>query len=173
MTEAIILLGTSNPSGETVQAVLQVMGEHSIPMVDLSTLEIGPFDYSHLNQGDDFLPLMEEVVKHDIIVLATPVYWYTMSATLKLFIDRISDLYDLRQDLLEKLKGKRLFVIASYATSLPRGFEDAFEQTCAYLSMHYLGTSFIYSKDKNAAYLDKNKAEIEKARRIILNRPNN
>lgn len=168
MTNPIIIVGSSNPSGKTMEAVLKIIGGHSVPIVDLSTLDIGKFDYSHLNQNDDFLTLMEEVVQHDLIVLATPVYWYTMSATLKVFIDRLSDLYDLREDLLKRLAGKKIFVIASYATSLPKGFEDAFEQTCDYLKMTYLGTSYIYCEDKDPDLLKSNTAEINKARQYIL-----
>ena len=49
---------------------------------------------------------MEKVTEYDIIVLATHVYWYSMSAIMKKFIERLSDLLHLRKDIEYKLRGK-------------------------------------------------------------------
>ena len=72
-----------------------------------------------------------------------------------------------RKDLGRKLRGKKLFVIASFGTSLPKGFEDPFAQTCEYSGMKYQGCSYIYNGD-NLALLEHNKGQIEKAK-IVLN----
>ena len=39
------------------------------------------------------LPLLEKIKKADVLVLATPVYFYTMCAQLKTFIDRMFYIY--------------------------------------------------------------------------------
>jgi len=52
--------------------------------VDLNDLNITLFDSQHGNRDDDYLPLMEKSVTFDHIVLATPVYWYTVSAQMKI-----------------------------------------------------------------------------------------
>lgn len=39
-------------------------------------------------QKDDMAPLLDKMVKADVIVLATPVYFYSMAGQLKTFIDR-------------------------------------------------------------------------------------
>ena len=44
-------------------------------------------------QADDMLPLLEKIKKADVLVLATPVYFYTMCAQLKTFIDRMFYIY--------------------------------------------------------------------------------
>ena len=44
-------------------------------------------------QDDDMLPLLEKVKKADVLVLATPVYFYSMCAQLKTFIDRLFYVY--------------------------------------------------------------------------------
>lgn len=168
MTHPIIILGSSRSFGNTRKAVMEILDGKDFPIVDLHTLDIKPYDYEYRNKEDDFMPLVERIVEHDTIILATPVYWYTMSATMKIFIDRISDLLDIRKDLGRKLRGKKLFVIGSFNTSLPRGFEDAFEQTCEYLGMRYLGTSLVYSGEQNQEFLDNRKYEIEKAKALIL-----
>lgn len=167
MKKQIILLGSSRSFGNTRKAVDGIIGKHDIPLVDLLALDIKPYDYEYRNKSDDFIPLVERIIEFETIILATPVYWYTMSALMKIFIDRISDLLDIRKELGRKLRGKKLFVIASFNTSLPKGFEDTFEQTCLYLGMEYLGTSFIYCGTDNIHLLENNKNEAEKAKFIF------
>ena len=111
---------------------------------------------------------MEKIITHDLIVLATPVYWYTMSATMKIFLDRLTDLLDIRKDLGRKLYGKKLFIISSLASNLlPQGFEYPFWQTAEYLKMEYKGCSFI-SSSKNSEYQKNNELEIQKARAVLF-----
>lgn len=167
MTNPIIIVGSSRSLGETRKAVDLVIDNSDIPIIDLKTLDISVYDYEHHNKNDDFLLLMERIVDHDLIVLATPVYWYTMSATMKIFLDRITDLLEIKKDLGRKLRGKKLFVIASLGTVLlPRGFEDAFQQTSEYLGMEYKGCSFIHNG--NSDFDKDNEIEIEKARNILF-----
>lgn len=45
-------------------------------------------------QEDDMENLIEKVLNADIIVFATPVYFYTMSAQMKIFIDRLTPIYE-------------------------------------------------------------------------------
>jgi hypothetical protein len=82
----------------------------------------------------------------------------------KIFFDRFSDLLSIRKDLGRKLRRKKLFVIASFGASYPKGFVDTFEQICEYLGMEYLGSSFIYSGSENEGYLEQNKSEADKAK---------
>ena len=126
----IIIFGSSKSRGETWNAVQSFKRDLDIPIVELSRLNISFFDYEHLNQGDDYIPLMERILEHDPIILATPVYWYTMSAQMKVFIDRLSDCLAIRKDIGRKLKGKKMYVITTFGTSMPEAFEDAFRQTC-------------------------------------------
>ena len=163
----VIILGSSRSFGGTRKAVNEVIGNRSIPVIDLNDFDVKPYDYEYRNQADDFIPLIQRILEFDTIVLATPVYWYTMSATMKIFIDRFSDLLDIKKELGRKLRGKKLFVIASFAASLPKGFEDAFEQTCQYLGIKYLGTSFICDNPNNKAFIENNKQALQKAQLIF------
>jgi len=160
----VIIFGSSRSFGDTRKVVDEILGHSGIELFDLNKFNISPFDYEHLNRNDDFIPLIEKLVAYDIWIIATPVYWYATSVQHKIFFDRFSDLLSLRKDLGRKLRGKKLFVIASFDTSYPRGFEDTFEQICKYLGMEYLGSSFIYSGTENAEFLQKNIAYVEKAK---------
>lgn len=145
----IILVGSSRNDGDILSAVKTIVQDRQIPLIDLNLKNISYFDYAHRNKGDDFIPVAEKMVKHNPIILATPVYWYTMSAIMKTFIDRWSDLLEIRKDIGRRLAGKDLYVVTSYASEFPRGFEEPFAQTCGYLEMNYKGCFYFYTgKDK-------------------------
>lgn len=146
----IIILGSSRGDGNTLKAVRMVFDEKDAPLVNLADLDISYYDYAAKNIHDDFLPLIERMLNHNPIVLATPVYWYSMSAIMKTFIDRWSDLLTSRKDLGRRLKGKEVYIITTYGSSFPKGFEDAFSQTCDYLDMHYRAC-YYYQGDPNSA----------------------
>ena len=166
--KSIVILGSSRSNGETRKAVDCVIDpDGSTPIIDLKTLNISAYDYGHNNQNDDYIPLMKKVVQYDTILLATPVYWYTMSATMKIFIDRLSDLLRIDKDTGRALKGKNLFVLATFSTSIPEGFEYPFQQTCAYMEIKYLGCSLIHTGE-DQALLQKNKDEYDRAKTIVL-----
>ncbi len=104
---------------------------------DLLDYQIAPYDYEHRNQADDFLPLVRQMIaQSDHWILATPIYWYSMSAQLKVFVDRLTDLMDLYPEDLAALKGKRLSVLINCSTpALPEGFLVPFFETAKYLDM--------------------------------------
>ena len=88
----MILLGSSNSKGDTFIVSEYLSGKTNFPIIDLKSKLIKPFDYEFENSDDDFLPLIKNIVSHyQIIIFATPVYWYTMSGTMKIFFDRLSD----------------------------------------------------------------------------------
>ena len=143
----MIIFGSSRSDGDTLQAIKAVIKDQSIPIVDLRNLTISYYDYNNENIKDDFIPLAEKMVGHNPIILATPTYWYTMSAIMKTFIDRWSDLLNIRKDIGRRMTNKELYVVTSYGTEMPRGFEDPFSQTCDYLDMQYKGCFYFYSGD--------------------------
>lgn len=163
----IIIFGSSRSFGNTRAAINQVLGKTSVDIVDLNNFNISPFDYEHKNAGDDFIPLIEKIIGYDTFVIATPVYWYSMSTQHKIFFDRFSDLLKIRKDLGRRLRGKNLFVVASFHSSYPKGFEVLFEQMCDYLGMNYWGTSFVYSGEEDTAFLENNMHHIAKARSTL------
>jgi len=141
----LIIFGSSRSDGDTFKALQTIFKDTpSIPIVDLNKLSISYYDYSHQNIDDDFMPLAEKMVMHNPIILATPVYWYTMSAIMKTFLDRWTDLLDLKKEMGRQLRGKSLFVIAVHKGQC-EGFESAFSQTAKYMGMHYGGCYFYHA----------------------------
>jgi multimeric flavodoxin WrbA len=64
--------------------------------------------------GDDMQDIYPKLRSADAIVIATPVYWYSMTAQMKLCIDRW---YALESGQAFELKGKRLSLLMVYGDS--------------------------------------------------------
>ncbi len=81
-------------------------------------------------QADDAAAVVQKMIDADVIVMATPVYFYTMSAQMKTLIDRCCARY------LEIRNKDFYFIVSAAETSLPtmertiegfRGFLDCLE----------------------------------------------
>lgn len=141
--QSVVILGSSRSDGNTRSVVEKLVSGKPFGIVDLSQFRISAFDYEHRNARDDFIPLIESLASKPLWILATPIYWHTMSAQLKLFIERLGDLFTIRKDLGRLLGGKSLAVVASGTNpSLPPGFESMFRHTSAYLGMRYVGAFY-------------------------------
>lgn len=146
--KVIIILGSSRSQGDTRMLIDRVREEIDTDFIDLNDLKISYYDYDHKNQDDDFLPTMKRVVEYDKIVLASPVYWYSMSAVMKAFVDRFSDLLQIQKDLGRQLRGKKLYTISSNSDStIYDSFLKTFELTAEYLGMDYDGYLYGWIED--------------------------
>jgi multimeric flavodoxin WrbA len=113
--------------------------------------QIGHFDYEHKNRSDDFLPLIRNVVQdYNVLIMVTPVYWYTMSGIMKVFFDRFSDLLRIEKDLGRKLRGKSMAVISCGADErVISGFFEPFRSTAKYLGMNFISQSYFSLNDQD------------------------
>ncbi|MDY0781148.1 flavodoxin family protein [Tenacibaculum sp. IB213877] len=141
MNTKVIIQASSQSNRNTQKVVNYVNQNNMFDVIDLATKKIGHYSYEYVNAHDDFLPLMEDVItKYDTIIFATPVYWYTMSGTLKVFFDRLSDLIRIHKDLGRQLRGKKMAMISNSAENDRRnGFDMPFVESAKYLGMEYLG----------------------------------
>jgi len=85
-----------------------------------------------------------------------------MSGPLKVFLDRWTDLLEVRKDLGRSLSGKRCYLIASGTDeTLPPGFEAVFARTAAYFEMSFEGCLY-YSVRKDGPMSRETRAAAEK-----------
>ena len=150
MLSTIALLSSSRRLGNTGQLIDRIALELNIEVVDLASRRISSYDYDHLNRNDDFEPLMKRVLAHDQIIFATPIYWYAVSPAMKVFLDRISDLLELPDLLLEgrRLRGKNAYVVCtSICDEASVEFVGAFRETFNYLGMHFGGMVHVNCQD--------------------------
>lgn len=96
-------------------------------------------------QNDDMQNLYEVFKEADFLVFATPIYWWSMSAQLKTFIDRT---YALRE---KDRKGKKAYLIMTYGGEAPNlGPEltkKTFEEIFDYVGIEYLGSYGVCTDD--------------------------
>ncbi len=141
MSKTIVIMGSSNSMGDTYGICKKIVDRHGFKFQDLNELVIMPFDYDHENRDDDFLGFMRHVVQtYDTIILATPVYWYSMSGIMKNYLDRFTDLLKIEKDLGRQLRGKSLMAISvSNSDDCPEEYPMPFERSAEYLGMHWKG----------------------------------
>lgn len=85
--------------------------------IDLSNLEIHDvedhrFDHGwSQHQNDDFYGLMDTMLKSDVVVLASPIYWYSVSARLARFIERWSESRHQNPNFGSHMKSKKMILV--------------------------------------------------------------
>jgi len=134
-------MGSANSRGNTRKIVDAIIAKTNADFIDLNAYKISYFDYNHHNQTDDFVKIATLMVQYEQIIFATPVYWYAMSAQLKTFFDRMTDLLTIRKPLGRQLRnGKKMFSIACSSDAVEYdGFNMPFKNTAEYLGMEYGG----------------------------------
>lgn len=85
---------------------------------------------------DDMQDIYPLLLAADVIVLASPVYWWNITAQAKQFLDRF---YAINYE--ENFKGKKFVLLMTYANKDPNsGLEitkSMFREICSYLSMDF------------------------------------
>lgn len=139
--KTVLISGSARKDGDTHQLVNQILQISDWDLVDLNDYQIGFYDYEHNNRNDDYLPLIHKIIhNYQTLVFATPVYWYAMSAIMKVFFDRFTDLLTIEKELGRKLRQKQMAAIScSEGDHLGEQFWLPFSETARYLGMQYLG----------------------------------
>ena len=76
--------------------------------------------YSACSQNDDMAEILDKMIAADVIVMATPVYFYTMDAQMKTLIDRCCAKYT-------KINNKEFYFIATAADGNRQALERTFD----------------------------------------------
>jgi len=141
--KSIIIFGSSRLDGNTMTLLKTIIDSRSIEIINLMEKKIFYYDYEHKNNDDDFLPIIKTILQYQKIIFASPVYWYSFSAQMKTFIDRLSDLLTVHKDLGRLLRGKSTYLISNGSDdNCPKCFEEQFQLICEYLGMKYSGLHY-------------------------------
>jgi multimeric flavodoxin WrbA len=112
---------------------------------------------------DDMEPIYPKILGAAALVFATPVYWFTVSAQTKLFMDR---LYAFSGPEGNSLKDKRIGILLTYGDTDPytsgavnaiRTFQDAF----AYIGASIVGT--VYGSAMDAGEIEDSPEVLKRA----------
>jgi multimeric flavodoxin WrbA len=122
-------------------------------LVDLLDSPVAPYSYAQAYPATDtFLQLADLLLRHPVILFATPVYWYSMSGLMKNFFDRLTDLTTTHKHLGRQLAGRQVFLLATGSDpELPTGFEVPFRLTATYFNMAFAGSFYQSTKQPFAS----------------------
>ncbi len=144
--ESVILFASSRPNGNTKHLVDEYAKLTSSEVIDLVNHKINHFNYKQ--QNDDFEALVKKTLKYKTIVIASPVYWYSVSSLMKTFLDRLTELLIFDKELGRQLRDKSGALLATGASVQPEScFEQQIKLSFDYLGMEYLGMLYCYCED--------------------------
>jgi multimeric flavodoxin WrbA len=122
--KVLALLGSTRKDGNSEYLAKKIVEGTDHTIVSLADMDIRPIvDMRHSEGGfspveDDYEELVQMIQDHDILLFATPLYWYGMSGPMKNFFDRWSQyLRDERFNLKEELTRKKAYVVITGGTS--------------------------------------------------------
>lgn len=142
--KSCIISASSNPDSHCAKLATELLphAKH----IDITKKNIGFFNYKNENANDDFKDVITDMLEHDLIVLASPVYWYTISGQMKVFLDRWTDILMFYKEIRPKFKMKYFALISTYSGN--QGFtEETVKLTGEYMGMHYLGGLLVSSTE--------------------------
>ena len=112
---------------------------------------------------DDMQPIYQKLIDADAWVIASPVYWFTVSAQTKVFMDRCFALFNIKK---EVFAGKKIAIAMSYGDSdafnsgcvnALRTFQDAF----AYVGANIVG--MVYGSAEKPGEIESNQSLMQAA----------
>lgn len=99
--KAIILVGTLKEKGVSNTAVLaefaaSYLEKESIDceIIRLARLNISRGTYIEATIKDDFPSVYDKIIKSDIVIFATPIWWNSHSSEIQRVIERLDQVYD-------------------------------------------------------------------------------
>ncbi len=144
----LVILASARRGGDTEQLVQHLLRQVPHRLLNLLDWSVSPYRYEQdYPVTDTFLHLANLLLQHSALVVATPVYWYSMSSPMKVFLDRFTDLITSHKHLGRQLAGKPMFLLVSGADpELPEGFTVPFRQTATYFDMPFVASLYRSSK---------------------------
>ena len=139
---SIAILGSARKSKSNTATILKrLVAGTQCDIVDLKVCSIAPYNYAHVYPDtDEFAAVVHQIVYAPVTIIATPVYWYSYSTPVKIFIDRFSDLLGPHKELGRQLKGRHFALVTSSADPLPdKTLVEAYSRFCEYFEINYLG----------------------------------
>lgn len=148
----LVLFGSPRKNGNTIELVkafaevLEAKG-HQVSQAYLNDMSITPCQgcAACMHEGvcvldDDMDKLKDEIMKADLLVFATPVYWFTVSAQMKAVMDRSLAFMD--ENYNSRIKGKKavtLMTCGSEDHAVCQPALDTFSMTFNLLGLTYAG----------------------------------
>ena len=104
--EKILFMNSSpNRDGNTYRIGKELLKDKEHDVLQMADYRIS--QYGQVFDDDEIKDVLKKIDECDVLVIGSPVYWYTVSGMLKTFIDRLYMLPGA-----EALRGKKLYLFA-------------------------------------------------------------
>jgi len=176
----LVLLGSPRKKGNSSTLAEQIIkGAESVgakvETIHLHAMNIAPCQSCYTCQkrdskgcaiDDDMQTIYQKLIDNEAWVIASPVYWFNMSAQTKLFMDRCFALPAYNKD---AFSGKRIAIAMSYGDTDPftsgcvnalRCFQDAFR----YVGAKIVG--MVYGSALDSGEINSNESLMQKAEEL-------
>lgn len=178
MKKAIVIYGSSREHGNTEYLADYALGHSElfeVTKVYLRDCLINPLlDERHSGNPfptymDDYHDILHQMLQVDVIIFATPIYWYNMSNKTKLFIDRWTEsLRDPSLDLKQAMTAKEMYVICTGANPNPEVVQPMigiFQFIANYFGMKFQG--YLWANADRPGDIINNSAALEQAKHFF------
>lgn len=119
--------------------------------------------------NDDMVDIYKAIEASDLVILATPIYFNSVTSIMKVMIDRCQRFYNMKVNHQYEFKSKIGVLLATAGSKNPKSF-DSFINIAEYFFLSINGnveeTLFIDKTDEET-YLQRNLSEIEKMKKFL------
>mgnify|MGYP003356564704 FL=1 len=116
-TKVLFINASENRDGNTSRMAKSLLGNTQYDQLNLVDYRVDSLGQNF--EGDQFHVVLKAMQQADIIVIGTPVYWHTMSGSLKNVIDRM---YTVRNN--ANLTGKQMYFITQGTAPTPESIQQ-------------------------------------------------
>lgn len=136
MSKNILFVNASpNKNGNTARMVKKLLKDRPYKQLDLVDYKLYALGQDF--PDDQFAEIYQEMCKADLLVMGTPVYWYSMAAPLRALLDRLYSIVDNND-----LGGKDLYFVIQGAAPSKETLSlcnYTMERFCTLYHMNYKG----------------------------------
>lgn len=116
-TKVLFINASENRDGNTSRMAKSLLGNTPYDQLNLVDYRVDSLGQNF--EGDQFDVVLKAMQQADIIVIGTPVYWHTISGSLKNVIDRM---YTVRNN--ANLTGKQMYFITQGTAPTPESIQQ-------------------------------------------------
>ena len=179
--KGLILFGSPHLKGKTNKVLTEVINSSKVT-IDFTRIDLLKKDIHHCigcnqcNTGDfsciyndDMVEIYKAIESADLIILATPIYFNSVTSIMKTMIDRCQRFYNMKVNHGFKLKKKKGILIGTAGSKLPKSF-DSFLNVGDYFFLSVNGkirkTLFVNGTDSKD-YLNRHLDTIEEMEKFL------
>lgn len=180
MRSFLFVLGSARPGGNTEAlariAAAELPAETPQRWLALHDLSLSPFeDVRHTGTGSypeptgDMKTLLDATLECTDLVIASPLYWYSVTASVKLYLDHWSAWMRVPgADFKDRMRGKTMWAVTSVSDSdleTTNPLRDTLRLSADYLSMHWGG--FLYTISNRPGDIKEDSEALVRAKRFF------